>query len=99
MGSVPSRPRCWPLYAPRLLAVGALPIILLMRRGSLLTQVLVANLLIMITAVVATLLATKANVNLSNKPQTAFVLGLAVALSIAVNVVMLQRRFRPLERL
>jgi two-component system sensor histidine kinase UhpB len=88
-----------PIRLGDLLAAGAVPIILLMRRGSLLTQVLVANLLIMIAAVVATLLATKANVNLSSKPQTAFVLGLAVALSIAVNVVMLQRRFRPLERL
>lgn len=70
-----------------------------MRRASLLTQVMVANLLVMIAAVVATLLATNANVNLSHKPQTAIVLGLAVGLSIAVNVVMLQRRFRPLERL
>jgi two-component system sensor histidine kinase UhpB len=70
-----------------------------MRRGSLLTQVLLANLLIMVAAVVATLLATNTNVSPAHAPQTAIVLGLAVALSIAVNVVMLQRRFRPLEQL
>jgi two-component system sensor histidine kinase UhpB len=70
-----------------------------MRRANLLTQVLIANLLVMLAAVVATVVATNGNVHLSDKPQAALVLGLAVALSIAVNVIMLQRRFRPLERL
>ena len=70
-----------------------------MRRASLLTQVLIANLLVMLAAVAATLVATNGNVHLSDKPQAALVLGLSVALSIAVNVIMLQRRFRPLERL
>ena len=70
-----------------------------MRRASLLTQVLVANLLVMLAAVAATLLAANKSLHLSQKPQAALVLALCVGLSIAVNVIMLQRRFRPLERL
>ena len=70
-----------------------------MRRANLLTQVLVANLLVMLAAVAATLLAANKSLHLSQKPQAALVLALCVGLSIAVNVIMLQRRFRPLERL
>jgi two-component system, NarL family, sensor histidine kinase UhpB len=69
------------------------------RRASLLTQVLIANLLVMVAAVIASVLAANPNVRLSDKPRAALVLGLAVALTIAVNVVITQRRFRPLERL
>jgi two-component system sensor histidine kinase UhpB len=70
-----------------------------MRRKNLLTQVLVANLLLMVAAVVAASVAGNPSLDLGSRPQLALVLGLAVALTILVNVVMLQRRFRPLERL
>jgi two-component system sensor histidine kinase UhpB len=70
-----------------------------MRRKNLLTQVLVANLLLMVAAVVAAGVAGNPSLDLGERPQLALVLGLAVALTILVNVVMLQRRFRPLERL
>jgi two-component system, NarL family, sensor histidine kinase UhpB len=70
-----------------------------MRRRDLLTQVLVVNLLLVIAAVVAAALAANPNIKLSDKPQAGLVLGLAVALTVAVNLYLLQRRFGPLERL
>ncbi len=70
-----------------------------MRSRSLLTQVLVANLLVIVAAVVTATIATSPDLSLGEKPQAAVILGLAVALTILVNVLMLQRRFRPLERL
>src|SRR3954447_1976844 len=70
-----------------------------MRRKNLLTQVLVANLLLMVAAVVAAGVAGNPNLDVGSRPGLALVLGLGVALTILVNVVMLQRRFRPLERL
>ncbi|MEO8091217.1 MAG: sensor histidine kinase [bacterium] len=70
-----------------------------MRNRSLLTQVLVANLLVIVAAVVTATIATSPGLSLGEKPQAAVILGLAVALTILVNVLMLQRRFRPLERL
>lgn len=70
-----------------------------MRNRNLLTQVLVVNLLVIVAAVVASTLAANPNLNLSDDPQAGIVLGLAVGLTILVNVIMLQRRFRPLERL
>ena len=70
-----------------------------MRRKNLLTQVLVANLLLMVAAVVAASLAGNPSLDLGSRPELALVLGFAVALTILVNVFMLQRRFRPLERL
>jgi len=70
-----------------------------MRRKNLLTQVLVANLLLMVAAVVAAGLAGNPSLDLGSQPELALVLGFAVALTILVNVFMLQRRFRPLERL
>jgi two-component system, NarL family, sensor histidine kinase UhpB len=69
------------------------------RRATLLTQVLFVNLLLMVAAVVAASLAANPTGNLGDRPEAAFVLGLAVALTIIINVAMLQRRFRPLERL
>ena len=71
-----------------------------MRRKNLLTQVLAANLLLIgrrggrRERSPATPSSTSAD-----GPELALVLGLAVALTILVNVIMLQRRFRPLERL
>ncbi len=70
-----------------------------MRRKNLLTQVLVANLLLILAAVVVTGIAGNPNLNLSERPGLALILALTVALTVLVNVVMLQRRFRPLERL
>ncbi len=70
-----------------------------MRRANLLTQVLIVNLLLIVAAVVAASLAANPNFNLGQKPQAALVLGLAVSLTVMINVLMLQRRFRPLERL
>jgi two-component system, NarL family, sensor histidine kinase UhpB len=70
-----------------------------MRRKNLLTQVLVVNLLLMVAAVVAAGVAGNPSFDLGQRPELALVLGFAVALTILVNVFMLQRRFRPLERL
>jgi two-component system sensor histidine kinase UhpB len=70
-----------------------------MRRKNLLTQVLVANLLLIVAAVVATGIAGNPDLNVSGRPGLALILGLAVGLTILVNVIVLQRRFRPLERL
>ncbi|MFL5870764.1 MAG: sensor histidine kinase [Solirubrobacterales bacterium] len=70
-----------------------------MRRRDLLTQVLVVNLLLVTAAVVAAVLAANPNIDLGEKPQAGLVLGFAVAVSVAVNLYLLQRRFGPLERL
>jgi two-component system sensor histidine kinase UhpB len=70
-----------------------------MRRKSLLTQVLVANLLLIVAAVVAASLAGNPSFDLGDRPEAAMILGFAVALTILVNLITLQRRFRPLERL
>ena len=50
-----------------------------MRRQNLLTQVLVANLLLIVAAVVASAVAGEPNLNLGDDPQAGIVLGLAVA--------------------
>lgn len=68
-------------------------------RKNLLTQVLAVNLLLIVAAVVAASVAANPDIDLGDKPQAALVLGLAVALTVLVNVILLQRRFRPLERL
>jgi two-component system sensor histidine kinase UhpB len=70
-----------------------------MRRKNLLTQVLVANLMLIVVAVVVTGIAGNPSLNLAARPGLALILALAVGLTILVNVIMLQRRFRPLERL
>lgn len=60
------------------------------------TQVLVVNLLVVVAAVVATMIA---DLSLSETPEAALVLGLAIALTIVSNLFLLQRRFKPLEDL
>jgi two-component system sensor histidine kinase UhpB len=70
-----------------------------MRRQSLLTQVLVANLLLMLVTVLAVVIAGNPSLDVSNHPTLAVIIVLAIVLMILVNVLMLQRRFRPLERL
>ena len=70
-----------------------------MKRSNLMTQVLIVNLMLIVAAVVAASVAANPDIELSSKPEAAMVLGLAVALTVLVNVYLLQRRFRPLERL
>jgi two-component system sensor histidine kinase UhpB len=70
-----------------------------MRRRNLLTQVLVANLLVIVAAVITATIAANPDLNLSEDPQAGIILGLAVGITVLVNVMMLQRRFRPLEKL
>src|SRR6478735_10651478 len=70
-----------------------------MRRRNLLTQVLVANLLLIIVAVVVTAVVGNPDSDVAGHGGLLVILGLAVVLTILVNVFMLQRRFRPLERL
>jgi two-component system sensor histidine kinase UhpB len=70
-----------------------------MRRRDLLTQVLVVNLLLVVVAVVAAAVAANPDADLIATPEAGLVLGIAVALTILFNVVVLQRRFRPLEDL
>jgi hypothetical protein len=67
-----------------------------MRRKNLLTQVLVANLLLIVAAVVVTGIAGNPDLEISGRPGLALNLGLALALTNLVNVIVLPRRFRPL---
>jgi two-component system sensor histidine kinase UhpB len=69
-----------------------------MRRRDLLTQVLLVNLLLVVVAVVTAVIAANANAELLDT-QSGIVLGLAVALTIVFNVLLIQRRFQPLEQL
>jgi two-component system sensor histidine kinase UhpB len=70
-----------------------------MRNRELLTQVLVVNLLLISAAVVAAAIAANPSANLAEHPLSALVFGIAIAITVLVNVLLLQRRFRPLERL
>lgn len=70
-----------------------------MRDRRLLTQVLLVNLLLIVAAVIATAIAANPDIKLSQRPEAAFVLGFAIALTVLVNLILVQRRFRPLERL
>ena len=70
-----------------------------MRRRTLLTRVLIANLLLVSVAVVAASLASNPETGAGDEPTTGLVLGFAIALTILVNLFMIQKRFEPLERL
>jgi two-component system, NarL family, sensor histidine kinase UhpB len=70
-----------------------------MRPGSLLTQVLIVNLLLIAAAVVAAVIASAPNSELRDTGAAGLVLGFAVAATVAVNVYLLSRRTAPLERL
>ena len=70
-----------------------------MRRRDLLTQVLSVNLLLIVAAVVAAIIASNPEIDLGEHPEAALVLGFAIALTVLLNVFLLQRRFGPLERL
>jgi two-component system, NarL family, sensor histidine kinase UhpB len=69
-----------------------------MRRRTLLTRVLVANLLLISVAVLAAGLAANPNSEFRDEPTVGLVLGFAIALTVLVNLFMIQRRFEPLER-
>ena len=68
-----------------------------MRRRTLLTRVLIANLLLISVAVVAASLAS--NPQFEDESTVGLVLAFAIALTVLVNLFMIQRRFEPLERL
>ncbi|MEO7197815.1 MAG: HAMP domain-containing sensor histidine kinase [Solirubrobacterales bacterium] len=70
-----------------------------MRRGTLLTQVLAVNLLLIAAAVLAASIASNPNSALNDTGTTGMVLGFALAATVAVNVYLLSRRFEPLEQL
>jgi len=70
-----------------------------MRRRTLLTRVLIANLLLVSVAVVAADLAANPANEFRDEPTVGLVLGFAIALTILVNLFMIQKRFEPLERL
>ncbi|MFN8114137.1 MAG: sensor histidine kinase [Solirubrobacterales bacterium] len=70
-----------------------------MRRGTLLTQVLLVNLLLIAAAVIAASIASNPDSALRDNASVGLVLGFAVAATVAVNIWMLARRFQPLERL
>ncbi len=70
-----------------------------MRRGSLLTQVLLVNLLLIAAAVIAAVIASAPNSELRDTGAAGLVLGFAVAATVAVNVYLLSRRTAPLEQL
>jgi two-component system sensor histidine kinase UhpB len=70
-----------------------------MRRMPLLVQVLLANLLLVSVAVVAAALVANPDVDVRDEPGTGLVLAFAIALTLLVNVFVIQRRFDPLERI
>ena len=70
-----------------------------MRNRTLLTQVLFVNLLLISAAVVAATIAANPKIDADSDASWGLVLGFAIALTVLVNVVLLQRRFRPLEEL
>ena len=70
-----------------------------MRRGTLLTQVLVVNLLLIAAAVIAASIASNPDNSLRDSASIGLVLGFALAATVAINIWLLSRRFEPLERL
>jgi two-component system sensor histidine kinase UhpB len=70
-----------------------------MRRRTLLTRVLIANLLLISVAVVAASLASNPDTQFDDESTVGLVLAFAIALTVLVNVFMIQKRFEPLERL
>jgi two-component system, NarL family, sensor histidine kinase UhpB len=70
-----------------------------MRRGTLLTQVLAVNLLLIAAAVIAASIASNPASTIRDSTTIGLVLGFALAATVAVNIWLLTRRFEPLERL
>ncbi len=70
-----------------------------MRRGRLLNQVLLVNLLLIAAAVVAAVIASAPDSGLRDTGAAGLVLGFALAATVAVNVYLLGTRIAPLEQL
>ena len=70
-----------------------------MRRGTLLTQVLAVNLLLIAVAVITASIASNPDSPLRDSATIGLVLAFALALTVGVNIWLLARRFEPLERL
>jgi two-component system sensor histidine kinase UhpB len=70
-----------------------------MRRGTLLTQVLLVNLLLIAAAVIAASIASNPENSLRDSASIGLVLGFALAATVAVNIWLLSRRFEPHQRL
>lgn len=70
-----------------------------MKRGTLLSQVLVVNLLLIAAAVIAASIASDPDSALRDSATIGLVLGFALAATVAVNIWLLTRRFEPLDRL
>lgn len=70
-----------------------------MRRQSLLTQVLTANLLLVCAAVFVASLAAGLDLSIEDQRESFLVLAMAIMLTLVVNIWLLQRRFSPLEHL
>ena len=70
-----------------------------MRRRTLLTQVLVVNLLLIAAAVIAAAIATNPRSGFRDNGAAGLVLGFFLAATVAVNLFLLSRRIRPLELL
>jgi two-component system sensor histidine kinase UhpB len=70
-----------------------------MRRGTVLTQVLLVNLLLIAAAVIAASIASNPENSLRDSASIGLVLGFALAATVAVNIWLLSRRFEPLQRL
>ena len=63
------------------------------------TQVLVVNVLLIVAAVIAAVIAANPDGSLGETPAAAVVLGIAIAFTIVLNAFLLQRRTKPLEDL
>ena len=70
-----------------------------MRRGRLLTQVLVVNLTLIAAAVISVSIASDPTGPLRDSATVGLVLSLAVAATVGLNFLLLQKRFQPLEQL
>lgn len=70
-----------------------------MRRGTLQTQVLLVNLLLIAAAVLAASIASDPNNELREDGTVGLVLGFAISATVAVNVYLMSKRFSPLEQL
>jgi two-component system, NarL family, sensor histidine kinase UhpB len=70
-----------------------------MRRMTLLTQVMVANLLVLLAAMIALAIAASSESGVPSGAHLSLIITIAVAVSLLVNAVITQRRFRPLEQL
>src|SRR5688500_3438719 len=69
------------------------------REDSLIGQVVAANVVLVALALLGASLAAGLDLTVENERWEFFILALVIVLTLCVNLWMLQRRFRPLERL